>query len=59
MNKKIAVLLFAIGLGASAAHAADSCGWSCLREYQACIKSGAAEIDCLDERLDCTSRCGI
>jgi hypothetical protein len=60
MNKKLATLLFAIGLGATSAQAvADSCGWTCLRAYQACVNSGTAQLDCDLERLDCYDRCGI
>jgi hypothetical protein len=59
MNKKLAILLFAMGLGATSTQAADSCGWTCLRTYQACIASGANQIDCELDRIDCTDRCGI
>jgi hypothetical protein len=59
MNKKLALLLFAIGIGATTAQAADSCGWTCLRNYQACVKSGADQLDCELARLDCLDACGI
>jgi hypothetical protein len=60
MNKKLAVLLFAIGIGATSTQAlADSCGWTCLRAYQACIKAGTPSLDCELDRLDCYDRCGI
>jgi hypothetical protein len=60
MNKKLATLLFAMGLGLTSTQAlAVSCGWACLRAYQACVASGTAELDCLLDRLDCTDRCGI
>jgi hypothetical protein len=59
MNKKLALLLFAIGVGVTSAQAADSCGWSCLRTYQACVKAGTPELDCALDRMDCTARCGI
>jgi hypothetical protein len=60
MNKKIAALLFAVGLGATASQAIGaSCGWDCLRAYQACVKNGTPELDCELDRLDCYDRCGI
>jgi hypothetical protein len=57
MNKKLALLLFAIGLGATSVQAADSCGWTCLRAWQACEAAGGT--DCYLEREDCYARCGI
>lgn len=60
MNKKLAFLLFAIGIGATSTQAiADSCGWTCLRTYQACVASGADQLQCDLDRLDCYDRCGI
>jgi hypothetical protein len=57
MNKKLAILLFAIGVGATSAQAADSCAWTCLRTYQACVAAGGT--DCALDRLDCYAICGI
>jgi len=59
MNKKLALLLFAIGVGVTSAQAADSCGWTCLRTYQACVKAGTPTLDCELDREDCYARCGI
>jgi hypothetical protein len=60
MNKKIAALLFALGLGAASAQAlALSCSGACLRNYQACVANGYPEAECDLARLDCYDRCGI
>ncbi|MGJ9420071.1 hypothetical protein ACHAC9_20310 [Massilia sp. CMS3.1] len=61
MNKKLATLLFAIGLGvsASSAMAVGSCQWNCKLAYDACMKSGEDALQCDMDRLDCYSRCGI
>ena len=59
MNKKLAFLLFAIGIGTSTAQAVDPCAWACLRASQECVNNGGSESDCVMERIDCYARCGI
>lgn len=64
MSKKIATMLFAIGLGSAASVSAfqqdmGSCAWSCLREYQACVAAGSSQSECTTARTDCYARCGI
>ena len=64
MSKKLAVLLFAIGLGSAASVSAfqqdmGQCAWQCLRGYQACIANGYDESQCNMDRTDCYARCGI
>jgi hypothetical protein len=61
MNKKFAVLLFALGLGAATApsFADETCGGYCLRTYFDCVNSGADETGCRIDRIDCYGSCGI
>jgi len=63
MNRKLATLLFAMGVGASASSAMaqiqPGCGWTCQRNYQACVRNGYDALQCDLDRLDCLSRCGI
>lgn len=61
MNKKLATLLFALGLGAASAQAfaGTSCASYCLRNYQACVANGYPEAECDLTRMECYDRCGI
>ena len=64
MSKKIAVFLFAIGLGSTASVSAfqqdlGKCSWTCLRNYQACVANGYDEGQCEMDRLNCMNICGI
>ena len=62
MNKKLATLLFAIGLGASAGSALafgpfePTCAQQCFKLFQAC---GVNLPECQYELSTCRDRCGI
>jgi len=59
MNKKLALLLFAIGLGATSAQALASYScFTCHRQYQACIADGQPEADCAEAQILCNDLCG-
>jgi hypothetical protein len=59
MNKKLATLLFAIGLGATSAQALASYScFTCHRQYQACIAAGEPEADCAEAQILCNDLCG-
>lgn len=54
MNKKIAALLFAIGLGAPSSPSwAYDCKHYCAAGYRICIDSGRPEAECFAERAEC------
>ena len=53
MNKKLATLLFAIGLGAAAAPAFASCEFYCASDYRACVAGGTPAAECAAERTAC------
>ena len=53
MNKKLATLLFAIGLGAAAAPAFASCEFYCASDYRVCVAGGTAAAECAAERTAC------
>ncbi len=53
MNKKIAALLFAIGLGAASSPVLASCEFYCASDYNQCIKSGMPSAECAAERTAC------
>lgn len=58
MNKKIAALLFAMGLGVTASPLAfASCQGDCYRAYKACIADGIDQASCLEERDWCYASC--
>lgn len=62
MNKKIAVLLFAIGLGSAASVSAfqltpGNCSLTCQRIYQDCMANGYGDDYCGLYRLYCLDRC--
>lgn len=66
MNKKLATLLFAMGIGISAGSALafdpldePSCGTQCFRSFQACKAAGVAEAECQADFSACRDRCGI
>jgi hypothetical protein len=65
MNKKLATLLFAIGIGASAGSALAipgdplTCDQQCFRTYQACKASGVDPLQCQMDHSECRDRCGI
>jgi len=53
MNKKIATLLFAIGLGAAAAPAFASCEFYCASDYRVCVAGGWSVAECAAEHMAC------
>jgi len=54
MNKKVAALLFAIGLGAASSPVvAASCKFACAAEYNHCVDSGRPLEECTAERAEC------
>ena len=57
MNKKLAMLLFSIGLGVASSPAWASCEFYCAQAYRACINSGLPAADCEAERADCLASC--
>jgi len=62
MNRKLATLLFAIGLGAASSAWAwpdPECGAGCWATYQHCVASGEDPVQCNMDRIDCEARCGI
>jgi hypothetical protein len=61
MNKKFAILLFALGLGAASAQsfADETCAGYCLRTYFECVGSGTVEGECRMARIECYDSCGI
>ncbi len=65
MNKKLATLLFAIGMGASAGSALavagdpPSCSTSCFNTYLACKAAGVDPDECMMDLSACRDRCGI
>jgi hypothetical protein len=60
MKMKLALFMFAIGLGSSCAYAASGprpgCIAQCTAEYKRCILSQSVE-ECRVERLDCNQQC--
>lgn len=62
MNKKLATLLFAIGVGAASSAYAwpdPECGRGCWETYMHCRDSGTNMEYCEFERIECQTRCGI
>jgi len=57
MNKKLALFLFAIGIGASASAWANTCYRACLVDYRMCIRSGQPTDDCLSDLYNCEDSC--
>lgn len=59
MNKKLAMLMFAIGLGAAAAPALASCQYYCAVEHRACLASSTNPAEeCEPEYEACVDACG-
>lgn len=57
MNRKIATLLFAIGLGAAAGPVvAASCKTYCSEDFGLCVASGRPLMECNIERVECWDR---
>lgn len=67
MNKKLATLLFAVGIGASTGPALAfgpfdeyQCGYYCRQSYEECVAYGyGTQAECNMDRIDCEARCGI
>jgi hypothetical protein len=65
MNKKLATLLFAIGIGASAGSALAipgdplPCSTQCFNTYKACKAAGVDLAQCDMDFSACRDRCGI
>jgi len=59
MNKKLALLMFAIGLGATAAPAfADKCEAQCFRNRKACLAENINGPEFCEQRLqECLEAC--
>ncbi|MES2130344.1 MAG: hypothetical protein V4463_23995 [Pseudomonadota bacterium] len=56
MNKKLALLLLALGMGMSSAYARlPDCEWNCYLEWKACVNYGGT--DCAATRADCDAAC--
>jgi hypothetical protein len=58
MNRKLASLLFAIGLGVASAPAFASCEYYCATEYRACMASGMDPASCQQDLAACRYDCG-
>lgn len=64
MSKKIAMLLFAIGLGSAASVSAfqqnmGQCAYDCFVVFKECKASGTDEGLCVEYYQMCRDRCGI
>jgi hypothetical protein len=63
MNKKIAMFLFALGMGASVAATADTCMYHCQAQKMNCMNTAgsdqAARSACYDQFLECVDSCGM
>lgn len=60
MNKKLAVLLFALGFGAASAPAiATSCEGYCNLAYVACKNAGNDPYECAVIKADCFDNCAF
>ncbi|MYM32487.1 hypothetical protein SAMN05192549_1094 [Duganella sacchari] len=60
INKKLAALLFAVGVGAASVAAqaqASTCTRGCINAYHACVAAGVSE-DCSVELDECMLNCG-
>jgi hypothetical protein len=58
MNRKLATLLFAIGIGVTAVPAMASCIHYCAVSYAACIKAGKPMEQCDAAQAACEDACG-
>lgn len=58
LNKKVAAMMFAVGLGVTLSPAAfASCQGECYQEYKACLFDGGSTADCIDQRDYCYASC--
>jgi hypothetical protein len=57
MNKKLATLLFAIGLGTAAAPAFASCAYWCEADYNTCLQRGFDPAQCEAQLDACYDAC--
>jgi hypothetical protein len=58
MNKKLALFLLALGIGAASAPAyAYSCGYYCTVYYRLCLNKHLGEEKCAADREACFDRC--
>lgn len=60
MKKKVALFLFALGMGTSFAFAGPSysyCKAKCASEYKACLASGTPKAECDSDRQTCIPDC--
>ncbi len=58
MNQKLALLMFAIGLGAASAPAlAASCQSYCVAAYRSCLAAGVDIATCSEENDACFANC--
>lgn len=58
MNRKLALLMFAIGVGTATAPAfAFSCAYYCSIERKACLSEGSTAAECNDVFQACMDGC--
>ena len=58
MLKKVALFVFALGMGSSIAYARlPDCQWNCYLDYKACVNSGGGTTACAAERNECYNAC--
>ncbi len=58
MMKKVALFVFALGMGGSIAHARlPSCNWNCVVEYKYCVLDAIESVNCEAERDECLGQC--
>lgn len=61
MNKKFAIFVFALGIGAASvpAMAALDCQNQCLHQYHDCVAAGDIYGTCREDEENCFLRCGF
>lgn len=57
LNKKIALFMFAIGIGAALPAFADQCLYACSIDYKYCVGSGTSVDECAAQRTECQNIC--
>ncbi|MEN9867152.1 MAG: hypothetical protein RL748_2742 [Pseudomonadota bacterium] len=61
MTKKLALFLFALGMGATSATVVASDAYYCIKactyEYQDCLYNGGTSTQCTAERNVCVNQC--
>lgn len=58
MNKRIAMLIFSIGIGVASAPAFASCISICNGQYQGCLQDGRyTEEQCIEMDMACQDEC--